>query len=340
MYDAQVGGPVGNPFTLMQTLTDFERQLPALAEGLPDNASMGDAIARYLDQENLEGGGRRLAAFALEQLLIELYDASPPGRTSLRHYGDYEELGGGDQLIEGGYVSLVEALAHGLDVRLGERVRRIEHSDEGVTVFTEAREFRGSHAIVTVPLGVLKAGSIEFHPPLPPEKLAAIGRLEMGNLEKVILRFETAFWREDEGLSHFAYIAREPGDYPAFLDFTEHAGAPTLVCLIGGDSAQELLDTKTDAEIAARACEVLAEIFGPDVPTSTRGGSHALARRSVRAGLLHLPPRRSEPRRHARARRSRGRALALRRREHRARVLRDGPRGAPFRPAGSPQGRG
>jgi len=49
-------------------------------------------------------------------------------------------------------------------------------------------------AIVTVPLGVLKAGGIEFVPPLPHDKQAAIDKLAMGVLDKVFLVFERAFW--------------------------------------------------------------------------------------------------------------------------------------------------
>lgn len=50
--------------------------------------------------------------------------------------------------------------------------------------------------IVTVPLGVLKRGSISFSPPLPAAKQAAIAALGMGLLDKVALVFdgEEVFW--------------------------------------------------------------------------------------------------------------------------------------------------
>ncbi len=285
VYDAERGARLDAPLQFMLTLSAFEREIPDLIEALPPDASMADAIEHYLVQEGLEGEERRLASFALEQLLAELYDAGPPERISLRHYGEYEELEGGDQLLEGGYVTLVEALAEGLDIRLEEPVRRIDHDAAGVTVRTDSGAFRGSHAIVTVPLGVLQAGSIEFEPPLPEEKLAAIARLDMGTLEKVILRFETAFWREGKSVTNFAYIGLEPGEFPAFLDFTDHAGAPTLLCLVGGQSARDMLDTMSDAEIEERMREVLEEIFGPDIPEAravvvTRWRHDPFARRS------------------------------------------------------------
>lgn len=39
--------------------------------------------------------------------------------------------------------------------------------------------------LVTVPLGVLKAGSIKFSPPLPQRKLDSIQRMGFGVLNKV-----------------------------------------------------------------------------------------------------------------------------------------------------------
>ena len=52
------------------------------------------------------------------------------------------------------------------------------------------------HVIVTVPLGVLKKGSIAFSPPLPACNLASIGRLGMGLEDKVALVFkpDQIFW--------------------------------------------------------------------------------------------------------------------------------------------------
>jgi monoamine oxidase len=47
--------------------------------------------------------------------------------------------------------------------------------------------FHADGVIVTVPLGVLKAGAIAFDPELPPWKGDAINRMGFGNLNKVIL---------------------------------------------------------------------------------------------------------------------------------------------------------
>lgn len=67
----------------------------------------------------------------------------------------------------------------------------------------EEEELVADAVVVTLPLGVLKAGKVSFSPPLPAPKLAAIGRLGFGVLNKVYLRFSKPFWEEAEGGSDY-----------------------------------------------------------------------------------------------------------------------------------------
>lgn len=53
--------------------------------------------------------------------------------------------------------------------------------------------------IITVPLGVLKAGLIQFTPALNAAKTAAIQKIGFGNGMKIILRFAQRFWADDTG---------------------------------------------------------------------------------------------------------------------------------------------
>ena len=65
-------------------------------------------------------------------------------------------------------------------------------------------EFRAAQAVVTLPLGVLQAGSVSFSPPLPSAVADPIGRLGMGTYDKVFLRFAEKFWDD-------AYVLRQQG---------------------------------------------------------------------------------------------------------------------------------
>ncbi|MCP4961426.1 MAG: NAD(P)-binding protein, partial [Actinomycetia bacterium] len=75
-----------------------------------------------------------------------------------------------DRLPQGGFRTINEALAEGLDIRLGVGVDSIVETDSGVVVTSEGEEFAGSHVVATVPLGVLKSEAIRFDPPLDQAK--------------------------------------------------------------------------------------------------------------------------------------------------------------------------
>jgi len=117
-----------------------------------------------------------------------------PERLSLKHWRDDEDFPGGDWLLPRGYSEIADCLATGLDVRRSCVVRRIHCGRNGVLIETNHHSFGAHKAIITLPLGVLKAGNVEFDPPLPVRKRAAIERLGSGVLNKLALVFEKEFW--------------------------------------------------------------------------------------------------------------------------------------------------
>mmetsp|Transcript_30029 Transcript_30029/g.30482 ORF Transcript_30029/g.30482 Transcript_30029/m.30482 type:complete len:623 (-) Transcript_30029:160-2028(-) len=58
----------------------------------------------------------------------------------------------------------------------------------------KAQTFKSQYCLVTLPLGVLKAGHVEFSPPLPDYKQTALQSMEMGVLDIVVMTFPTPFW--------------------------------------------------------------------------------------------------------------------------------------------------
>ncbi|MGA8709658.1 MAG: NAD(P)/FAD-dependent oxidoreductase [Thermoplasmata archaeon] len=109
------------------------------------------------------------------------------------------------QLVEG-YSALVERVAGRLGnrVRLKHVVTDVHVESSGVRVRADSaegtsREYHAAGVIVTVPLGVLKAGSIEFDPPLSDEKLAAIQRIAFGDVYALQLRIKGGTMRRRLG---------------------------------------------------------------------------------------------------------------------------------------------
>jgi polyamine oxidase len=132
-----------------------------------------------------------------------------PSSLSLRHWQDDEEFKGGDWRLLRGYGEVVERLAEDLDIRLNCVVRRIEHGKRNVVVETlDGTLVTARRAIITLPLGVLKRGSVLFDPPLPDDKREAIRSLAVGVLNKAALVFDEAFWpRGTDVVSHFGPYA-------------------------------------------------------------------------------------------------------------------------------------
>jgi len=73
------------------------------------------------------------------------------------------------------------------------------------TALEENTEVVHADAVIcTVPVGVLKANSINFRPALSDRKQDAIRRIGAGNAVKVVMEFETVFWHADSELMHIA----------------------------------------------------------------------------------------------------------------------------------------
>lgn len=118
-----------------------------------------------------------------------------------------EDADQGDRIfhVTGGYDAVPEYLRQRLEhaggvLLLGHEVRRIEWKPGEVTVTGEdvsGRAFsrRASRAVITLPLGVLQAGAVEFAP-APAQVLEAAGQLAFGAASRMTFVFRQAFWRE------------------------------------------------------------------------------------------------------------------------------------------------
>jgi monoamine oxidase len=180
---------------------------------------------------------------------------------SFLHWDEgYEVYGPGDSLISGGCGTLVEHLLAGLDVTFNTPVNHITYGATGVTVRSGDMSWSADKVIVTVPLGVLKAGSIQFDPPLPLRKKQAIARLGVGDMTKIILHFDWPFWPPNQYV--FASLPTEKGQGPTtILNLWKTHRKPVLVMLLGGEQGRAL-ETAPREEIAAMARATLRNVFG------------------------------------------------------------------------------
>ncbi len=269
-------------------------EVEAYGGELGEGASIGQAVAASLAGETLSADERRALGYVRSAMVVTA--GAELEELSLRYSDDDDGFGGGDRLFPGGYDQIVTALARGLDVRLEHRVAEIRYAADGVGVVTDRGAFSAEGVIVTVPLGVLKAGSVRFSPPLPESKREAIEGLGMGVLNKLALKFPAKFWDDREFIGHMGESA---GDYPQFLNWHHYAGQPVLLGFTGGDFARRL-EQRSDADAAAGALAVLRRIYGAAVsePTGVKlarwasdplaGGSYSHVRPGASSALYDV----------------------------------------------------
>ncbi|XP_061349957.1 lysine-specific histone demethylase 1 homolog 3-like [Gastrolobium bilobum] len=181
----------------------------------------------------------------------------------------YGGFGGAHCMIKGGYSTVVESLGEGLAIHLNHVVTNVAYGikepgqSNQVKVSTlNGKEFSGDAVLVTVPLGCLKAETIQFSPPLPQWKYSSVQRLGFGVLNKVILEFPSVFW--DEAVDYFGATAEERsrrGQCFMFWNIKKTVGAPVLIALVVGKAAIDGQSLNSSDHVN-HALKVLRKLFG------------------------------------------------------------------------------
>ncbi|XP_010418559.1 PREDICTED: protein FLOWERING LOCUS D-like [Camelina sativa] len=121
----------------------------------------------------------------------------------------------------------------------------------------------GDMVLCTVPLGVLKNGSIKFVPELPQRKLDCIKRLGFGLLNKVAMLFPCVFWSTD--LDTFGHLTEDPnyrGEFFLFYSYAPVAGGALLIALVAGEAAHKF-ETMPPTDAVTRVLQILRGIYEP-----------------------------------------------------------------------------
>jgi monoamine oxidase len=216
---------------------------------------------------------RRFAGPAYDELrhsierMVEGYDAADPERASILALRD-EWMDGGHGAqgrIAGGYGALIDFLAAqcrnlGVEILLGSAVSAIEASDGKAVVRCANGDAHGCDAVIlTVPLPLLNEIAL---PAAERGKAAAAARIGFGNVIKLILRFETAWWVEQRGdLADLTFLI---SDAPIPVWWTQRStGLAVLTGWFGGPKTQALADLG-EGELIEAGLASLAHIFGAD----------------------------------------------------------------------------
>ncbi|KAG0454264.1 hypothetical protein HPP92_025568 [Vanilla planifolia] len=204
-----------------------------------DDMSVSQAISIVLDKhQNLRQEGLAYKVLQWYICRMEAWFAADVDTISLKNWDQEHVLTGGHGLMIRGYYPLIEALAEDLNIKLKHRVTKIAQRCNRVIVTVEGgTNFVADAAIITVPLGVLKANLIEFEPKLPDWKTSAISDIGVGNENKIALCFDNVFWPDVEVLGAVAQTSYACG---YFLNLHKATGNPVLVYMAAGRFADDL----------------------------------------------------------------------------------------------------
>ncbi|MYB36629.1 MAG: FAD-dependent oxidoreductase [Gammaproteobacteria bacterium] len=221
--------------------------------------SLAAAYSSYVATGELGVRERRYLAHELNTI-VEHEFAADVGRLSLESIAGGREFRGGDVVFPGGYRQILHALVPGLDIRCADPVTSIDHADSPIVVTTASgATYETSAVIVTLPLGVLKEGTVSFHPALPAPKQRAIGLLAMGVLNKTCLLFDDVFWDEDAEI--IGYVGPVPGQWAETVNLYPATGLPLLMMFNAASVATEL-ERLSDADTVTQALGALGEMYG------------------------------------------------------------------------------
>ncbi len=263
----------------------------ATAQDASSDSAIDTVVRRALRTEQLTARQQQLIQFVLNGEIEQEY-AGSTADLSAHWYDDSEGFDGDDAIFTGGFHTITQHLAEGLNIRLQQVVTDIDWRQQIVQVRTASEQYRADAVIVTVPLGVLKAGMLRFVPELPQPHRNAIASLGMGVLNKCYLRFASAFWPDD--VDWLEYIAAKRGSWTEWVSFLRVADLPVLLGFNAADEGHAI-EPLSDEAIVVSAMQTLRTMFGPSIPDPldyqiTRWASDPYARGSYSYNALGSSP--------------------------------------------------
>jgi monoamine oxidase len=293
LFDAD-GSPINrrvvdSSFDLMQSrmkmadLIDSKR----FSKGLPD-ISMADALQKATGALNYSVHDKALMIWH-DQIFFDDNAGAPVANISLGSWSrcpdnadawyhgalpSYEGANG-DAIVVGGFVALEEKLAEGVDIKLQTAVTKVEHvkeakKDVGVRITyknstNHTNTIFVNRTIVTVPLGVLKTGVIEFKPAMDSKKMKSIKHMGFGSVGKLILGYEKPFWPQqyygfgiaEEG---WHYIVNHKMEYGP--EYGHQAGQHNILDFYQGGKASNDMEAMTLEQAVKHATGILQKLFG------------------------------------------------------------------------------
>lgn len=242
-------------------------RLKRLAKRLDKDVSVAEAIRMLIDETGMKGE----ELLFLNRHLIEfqaLNAANLEEQSLFALTEDSLAFEGGDLVFPEGFAQIFENMTQGIHIKYRETVLAVNHTDHGVTVETNKGKHDADAVVITLPLGVLKAGRVKFSPPLPQSMQSSIEKVTVGAFNKIAMRFKETFWNPD---CDSIELASAKSDFVCqFVNWHKHSKEPILIACLAADTARKW-EGYSDEEVESRMEALLKRMYGSSAskPVST-----------------------------------------------------------------------
>jgi monoamine oxidase len=272
------------PSELRQTLEGLLEDYAKLPDAdLPRDLSLAD----YLRQCGWNSDALRMADILLAQTCcasietLSCYDLI--GEAQADHAGH------GEARIREGYNALFAWYSHDLPIMLNTPVSRIAWGGKSVTVTTHSGTVSAQKCIITMSVGVLQSGAVQFDPPLSEGKQNAIAALRMEPGTKLIYAFREPLWSDDlTFMAHDGVAARwwTPG--------YRRDGAAVIAAFITAERAQQIdaMDESAALALGLRELAAMLNLSHESVREACTNSMRVSWARNpyARGAYAHVPP--------------------------------------------------
>jgi monoamine oxidase len=159
----------------------------------------------------------------------------------------------------------------GVQLDLNTVVKQIHWKQSHAQITTNKKTYEATHALITLPLGVLQAktkskGAVQFSPRLPAQKRQALSKLAMGKVIRVSLCFRERFWEDlrvnKKSLSKLSFLFSDDELFPTWWTQMP-TKSPVIVGWAPFHAADQLTGHSLDS-ITNKALRALSNLLHTD----------------------------------------------------------------------------
>jgi len=206
----------------------------------------------------------RLWKFLLSTYLT--FDTGDLDKLSSQLYDEGEVYGGIEKISTNGYDTIAQYLAKELTIQFNQRVTKVDYSANKVKVTHNGTISEADYILITVPLGVLKANTIQFSPALPSIKQNAIQKIGMSCVNKFLLTWNTAFW---DDVQYISYTPEIKDKFNYFVNLKKVIPTTNALMTFAYADYARKTETMTDTQVIDEIMSHLKDMYGSKIPNPT-----------------------------------------------------------------------